>query len=202
MGSDFFYLARVCSAYNMGSDLLYLARVCIAYNMGSDWFYLARVCSAYNLGLDLFYLAREYEVPIKRFRLVLSCQRICGAYQKVQTGFILPESMWCLLYGFRLVSSCQRVSGAYYVGSNWFYLAREYMVRITLFLTGFYLARKYEYVVPIIWIQTDLSCQRECGAYYIVSDWFYLARQYVVPIILFLTGFILPESMWCLLYCF
>ena len=50
------------------------------------------------------------------------------------------------------------------MGSDWFYLAREY-------------------VVPIIWVQTGLSCQRVCGAYNMGSDWFYLAREYVVPII-------------------
>ena len=49
------------------------------------------------------------------------------------------------------------------MGSDWFYLAREY-------------------VVPIIWVQTG----------------FYLAREYVVPIIWVQTGSILPESMWCL----
>ena len=35
-------------------------------------------------------------------------------------------------------------------------------------------------MVPIICVQTG----------------FYLAREYVVPIMLVLTGFILPESMW------
>ena len=32
------------------------------------------------------------------------------------------------------------------------------------------------------------------------SDRFYLAREYVLPIIWVKTGFILPESSWCLLY--
>ena len=105
--------------------------------------------------------------------------------------------------------------------SDWFYLAREYVVPILLALTGlscqrgrFYLVR--EYVVPIILVLTDfilpeslwcLFCwfslvlfrQRVCGAYFVGCDWFYLAREYVVPILLVMTGFILPESMWCLL---
>ena len=64
-----------------------------------------------------------------------------------------------------------------------FYLAREYVVSIMLFLTDFILP---EYVVPIIWIETG----------------FYLAREYVVPIMMVLTGFILPEGMWFILCCF
>ena len=43
-----------------------------------------------------------------------------------------------------------------------------------------------------------LSCQRVCGAYYDGYDRFYLARGYVVYLMLFLTDFILQESMWCL----
>ena len=43
-----------------------------------------------------------------------------------------------------------------------------------------------------------LSCQRVCGAYNMGLDWFCLAREYVVPIIWVKTGFVLPESMWCL----
>ena len=50
-------------------------------------------------------------------------------------------------------------------------------------------------MVPIIWVQTVLSCQRVCGVYNMGSDWFYLAREYVVSIIWVQTGFILPENM-------
>ena len=49
------------------------------------------------------------------------------------------------------------------MGSDWFYLVREY-------------------VVPVIWVQTG----------------FYLAKEYVVSIIWVQTVFILQESMWCL----
>ena len=38
------------------------------------------------------------------------------------------------------------------MGSDCFYLAREYVVLIIWVQTGFYLAR--EYVMPLIWVQT------------------------------------------------
>ena len=98
MGSDWFYLAKVCGAYNMGPDWFYLAReyvvpiiwvqTCFTFSE-SMWCLLYgfrlvlschRVCGACNIGSDCFYLAREYVVPI-----IL-----------VQTCFTLSESMWCL----------------------------------------------------------------------------------------------------------
>ena len=57
------------------------------------------------------------------------------------------------------------------MGSDWFYLAREY-------------------VVPIIWVQTGFILPESMWC----SDWFCLARWYVVPKIRVQTGFVLPES--------
>ena len=77
----------------MGSDCFYLAKVCDAYYMVSR-VYVVPI----KLALTGFYLAREYVVPIICSRPGFTFD---GEYVVpiicVRPGFILPESMWCLL---------------------------------------------------------------------------------------------------------